>query len=79
MGYEFEKLYNFRDLGGLVGAEGRKVRKHRLLRSGNLAELTAHDVEVLQNVYQLRNIADLRTKAETEQDPDVAGPGRRHT
>lgn len=75
MGYEFEKLYNFRDLGGLVGAGGRKVRKHRLLRSGNLAELTAHDVEVLQNVYQLRNIADLRTKAETEQDPDVAVPG----
>lgn len=38
MRYEFEKLYNFRDLGELVGAEERKVRKHRLLRSGNLAE-----------------------------------------
>ena len=33
MNYEFEKLHNFRDLGGLGGDEGRKVLPHRLLRS----------------------------------------------
>lgn len=75
MSYEFENLHNFRDLGGTLGANGRKVQPHRLLRAGNLASLTDHDVQVLQDVYDLRNIADLRTKAETEQDPDVAVPG----
>ena len=32
-------------------------------------------MQVLHDVYDLRNIADLRTKAEAEQDPDVAVPG----
>ena len=61
MNYEFEKLHNFRDLGGLVGDEGRKVLPHRLLRSGNLAKLNEHDVSILQDTYHLRHVIDLRT------------------
>lgn len=75
MNNEFEKLHNFRDLGGLIGADGRKVRAHRLLRSGNLAHLTENDVQLLANVYQLRHVVDLRTKSEIETEPDVPVPG----
>ena len=75
MNYEFEKLHNFRDLGGLVGNEGRKVLPHRLLRSGNLAKLNEHDVSVLQDTYHLRHVIDLRKHEETINDPDVDVPG----
>lgn len=75
MNYEFEKLHNFRDLGGLVGDEGRKVLPHRLLRSGNLAKLNEHDVSILQDTYHLRHVIDLRTHEETINDPDVDVPG----
>lgn len=63
MEYTFEALHNFRDLGGLIGADGRKIQMKRLLRSGNLAHLTPKDVNALTNDYHLRHIIDLRTKA----------------
>lgn len=75
MDNEFEKLYNFRDLSGLIGADGRKVQGRRLLRSGNLAHLTEKDIWLLENVYQLRHVVDLRTKSEIESEPDVSVPG----
>lgn len=75
MNYEFEKLHNFRDLGGLIGLGGNKVLPHRLLRAGSLANLTEHDVNILQNTYHLRHVIDLRTHDETIDDPDVHIPG----
>lgn len=73
--YAFDKLYNFRDLGGYIGNNGRSVRKGRLLRSGNLAGLTEKDVETLKTTYNLKNIIDLHTRSEKEKDPDVGVPG----
>ena len=39
MNYEFEKLHNFRDLGGLVGDEGRKVLPHQVVEIGNFGKV----------------------------------------
>lgn len=75
MTYTFDKLYNFRDLGGHIGNNGRPIKKGRLLRSGNLASLTEKDVETLKTTYNLKNIIDLRTRSEKEKDPDVEVPG----
>ena len=33
---DFEELPNTRDLGGLIGVDGRRVKPRRLLRSGAL-------------------------------------------
>ena len=71
----FEKLYNFRDLGGMTGANGCRVVKHRLLRSGNLAHLTENDINILVNNYHVRHVVDLRTKGETVSEPDIEVPG----
>ncbi|MBN0904105.1 tyrosine-protein phosphatase, partial [Pseudomonas aeruginosa] len=35
---------NFRDLGGQLAADGRRVRSGKLLRSGALNRLTAEDL-----------------------------------
>lgn len=69
--YEFTTLVNFRDLGGLTGAEGKKVKPRRLLRSAKLADLPPEDVALLENTYQLRNIFDLRGEDETKKQPDM--------
>ena len=34
MEHEYQKLANFRDMGGMRGAHGKAVKKNRLLRSG---------------------------------------------
>lgn len=74
MEYEFEKLANFRDLGGMKAAEGKTVVSGRLLRSGELSKLTEEDIGILTEKYHLRNIVDLRTKNEKKSSPDVEIP-----
>lgn len=61
---------NTRDLGGLETADGKVIKKHRLIRSGELAKLTKNDIEVLKNEYGLKKIVDLRTDMEVEHKPD---------
>ena len=41
---------NFRDLGGHVGQDGRRVRHHRVYRSDHLAGLTPEDQRTLQGL-----------------------------
>ena len=66
---------NFRDLGGMTTEDGRKIRHHRLLRSGHLADLTAEDQQLLTGEYQLKTVVDLRTTGERAHRPDVTMPG----
>lgn len=68
---------NARDLGGLMTADGRRVRRHRLLRSADLNGATALDVKMLCEDYELRHIFDLRTKVEIRnaEDPILRMPG----
>ena len=66
-----EGANNTRDLGGFETSDGRVIKKHRLIRSGELASLTENDVQILTEEYNLRKIVDLRTDMEMEHKPDI--------
>ncbi|MCY9515509.1 tyrosine-protein phosphatase [Paenibacillus apiarius] len=59
---------NFRDLGGYVASDGRRVRWGRLFRSAELSELTADDVSYLDSLH-LRALCDFRDSDETASMP----------
>lgn len=61
---------NFRDLGGYVSADGRRVKWNRFYRSGTLANLTAGDLVYLSSLG-LKKILDYRSVREVQEDPDV--------
>lgn len=61
--------YNFRDLGGLAAANGKKIRWGMLFRSGDLDKLTPVDLAYLAS-FSLRTVVDFRTEAELERAPD---------
>lgn len=61
---------NARDVGGLPTVDGRVTRSGVLLRSDNLQDLTAGDVERLLELG-VETVLDLRTAAEVE----LLGPG----
>jgi protein-tyrosine phosphatase len=58
-----EGCFNFRDLGGYVGAGGRTVRWRRLFRADGLSRLSAPDLARLAELG-LRTVIDLRTADE---------------
>lgn len=74
--YPFSNLANFRDLGGIPGFEGKRIKDKRLLRSGELYQLGQEDIALLQE-HQLRYIFDLRSFEELEGRPDDTIPGAR--
>jgi hypothetical protein len=55
--------FNFRDLGGYRGLDGRTTRWGRLFRSDTLHELTESDIQVLRSLG-LATVIDLRTTRE---------------
>jgi protein-tyrosine phosphatase len=57
--------FNFRDLGGLVTTDGRRVRSGVLYRADTLHRLTADDLDVLRGLG-LRTVIDLRTLDELD-------------
>ena len=57
---ELEGAWNFRDLGGYVGRDGRPVRWRRLFRADGLDRLTAGDLLHIEQL-RLRTVIDLRT------------------
>lgn len=69
MRIEFEGLSNVRDLGGLVGHGGKKIKMGRLIRSDNLSPATPNDCKKLQE-YGLKKIVDFRTDDEINNSPD---------
>lgn len=74
----FDNIVNARDLGGLIGVNGRKVRPHCLLRTAHLHDATNEDVARLQNGYHLARIFDFRSLGEAEFLPDREVPGATH-
>ncbi|MBI0376571.1 tyrosine-protein phosphatase [Streptomyces albiflaviniger] len=69
---------NFRDLGGLPTADGRRVRPGVLFRSGHLAHATEADTAYLDSlglhtVFDFRNAADIKLEG-----PDVTLRGVRN-
>jgi protein-tyrosine phosphatase len=63
--------FNFRDLGGLETADGRRVRSGVLFRADTLHRLTTDDLDVLRRLG-LRTVIDLRTRAEIDDHGRVA-------
>jgi len=69
---------NFRDLGGMKGADGRTVRPRRLLRAGELVNLPPEGQKLLRERYGLRTIVDFRGKREIAHSPDTVPEGVRY-
>ena len=59
----FDRIANFRDLGGHTTRDGARVRSGRLFRSGHLAHTTDADLERLADLG-VRRVFDFRTKAD---------------
>ena len=74
----FDNIVNARDLGGLVGAGGRKIRPHRLLRTAHLHDASPFDLKRLHEEYNLAKIFDFRSLGEAEALPDQAVEGATH-
>ncbi len=74
----FDNIVNARDLTGLVGAGGKTVRPHRLLRTAHLHDASAEDIKRLREVYNLARIFDFRSLGEAEALPDQEVEGATH-
>lgn len=65
-----QRPVNFRDLGGIKGAGGKRVKQGRLLRAGEISGLSEEEKERLQTQHSLALIIDLRGDSEVEKTPD---------
>ena len=71
---EFEAIENVRDLGGMLRADGAKIKPGVLYRTGKLDKATDRDIAHLQ-ALGIRDIVDFRDHGETGRDPDREIPG----
>lgn len=74
----FDNIVNARDLGGMVGAGGKTVVPHRLLRTAHLHGASPMDLQRLHEVYHLSKVFDFRSIGEAEAMPDQAVEGATH-
>ena len=64
---QFEKVANFRDMGGHTTHDGRRLAKGRLLRAGHLGHATDADLALLEP-FGLKRVFDFRTAADIESE-----------
>jgi protein-tyrosine phosphatase len=62
----FSSAYNFRDVGGYAGLDGRKTRWRRLFRADSLHRLKGDDWEAFA-ALGVRSVLDLRRSFEVEE------------
>ena len=74
----FDNIVNARDLGGLVGAGGREIKPHRLLRTAHLHDASKADLTRLHEEYNLAKIFDFRSIGEADALPDQEVVGAEH-
>lgn len=67
-------ITNWRSLGGLVSANGKKVKDGILFRCGQLFDLTAEQKEAVQNKYRIKKLVDFRGDDERKEYPDYLWP-----
>jgi Protein tyrosine/serine phosphatase len=76
----FTTLFNFRDVGGVTGLDGRMVRRGRLYRSDSPHRMDDADLSAFR-ALGIRTVLDLRRPAEVSRDgrvPEYAGLVYRH-
>jgi len=64
-------IVNFRDLGRYKTQDGRRITPNRLLRSGELYNLSPTDIALLSDTHNVRHIIDFRSAAEIQKGPDA--------
>ncbi len=64
----FDKLNNTRDLGGITGADGRKILPNKLIRSGRLGLGSEEDIRKIGNIVSA--VVDFRSENERAETPD---------
>ncbi|MBI0092383.1 tyrosine-protein phosphatase [Lactobacillus sp. M0403] len=65
---------NFRELGGYQTKDGKTIKKHKLIRTANLASLDENDLKYLQD-YGVKYVVDFRSEDEVEREPDRVPEG----
>ena len=65
---------NARDLGGIAAADGRVLKKEKLIRSGMLGKLDDADIEYLKSI-NLKTVVDFRTEYEQVDKPNCLFEG----
>lgn len=70
--HPFEKLSNFRDVGGVRTAQGRLVKRGVLYRSEALTQLSTRDQRTLRSL-NIKLVCDLRAPRESERAPPKLG------
>lgn len=71
-------LPNTRDLGGIATKDGYRILPRRLIRSGQLSDISPEDAKTLLEEYNLKTIVDFRTDTEREEQPDPVLEGVRY-
>lgn len=66
---QLKNQLNFRDIGGILTADGRKIKSGLLFRSGDLFSLSDEDIATLESI-NLSMIIDLRAEREIIRRPD---------
>lgn len=69
------EIENARQLGGYIGADGRRVKDGLLIRTGGLDKLSAEAAADLAQQYSIQYVVDFRMGYERERDPDQEIPG----
>src|SRR5690606_33103037 len=60
---QFEKLHNFRDIGGFLTEDGKLMKRGLYFRSDSLHSFSINDINKIQG-FQIKSIIDLRTPNE---------------
>ena len=72
--YELSHQKNIRDLGGLVGDNGRTIKYGLLYRGGSLHKMSKEDIEIVKS-FHLTDVIDFRSRDEFKTRPDIRIPG----
>ena len=73
MSVQLEGACNFRDVGGILTNDGRRVRMGKVFRSNRLSQLTERDKAIL-GTLGIVAVYDLRGRGERQQDPTTWAP-----
>lgn len=71
---ELSKQKNIRDLGGLVGHNGKTIKYGRLFRGGAIDKVNDEDIKILKSMH-LTDVVDFRSKDEFVHHPDYRFEG----